>query len=207
MNYILFRIIIFVLLILLIQILFNYVNHGKIKNIIYIITIIALFISICIYPIENNLLKFKSIDKAFKYYYPTAKILNKYDYEEYAYIVYKDIKYDSPGLMYLIKENGTWKINNLLTKGNAKSKIYTGCFISIIKLPKMNSTGIIVHHSVIKKLEDGKISDSLSSDFETYISNENKDTQHNTDIVILNDKIDENYTIYLDGREYRPFKK
>lgn len=205
MNYILFRIIIFLTFILIMTIVFKLINSVKKRKtfLITIFIIFIIFIFICYYPIENKLFRFSSIDKAFKYYYPSAKIKKKYQYNDYAYVVYDDKKYDAPGLMYLIKNDKSWEINNLLTKGNPKQQMNSSdCIISIINLPKMHSTGIIVYYSLINKKNNGKIYDSLSSTFETY-----EEENLNTSVVILNERVDRNYTIYFNDKEFKPFDK
>ena len=205
MNYIFIRIVIFILLILLTRVAFRYISSENVKKY-YFITITVLFISICIYPIENKLIKFNSSANAFSYYYPTSKIMKKYEYNDYAYIVFEMKGDGGPGFMHLIKENGTWKINNLLTKGRVLHKMYAGCSMAIIKLKENDSIGIALYHIFTDGI-DGKISDSLSSDFEKFVTDMDEFSQLNVDVVILNEKVDKNYTIYLNGKEYKPFKK
>lgn len=203
MNYISFRIIIFVVLVLVTFIIFKYTKNNYIKKY-FLIFEIVLFVFIQIYPIENNLFKFKTVDDAFNYYwFPSGTIKKKYEYDKYAYIVYDDYKTDVPGLMYFTKKDGSYHINNLITRGIGKNKMYGDFNLFFIKIPKINSTGIIMYYREINKKDGGKIADSLSSEFVTY---KGVDTDLDTKIVIINDKIDSNYTIYFNGKEYKPFK-
>lgn len=77
MNYIAFRVIIITVLILLTYIIFKFVKNWYVKKYYFIFEVIG-FIFICIYPIENNLFKFNSVDEAFNYYYfPSGTIMKK----------------------------------------------------------------------------------------------------------------------------------
>ncbi len=203
MNYMLFRIIIFIIIILISAIVLRFIFNVRKRKIfaISIFIIFIIFIFICYYPIENKLFKFDSVDKAFRYYYPTANIRKKYEGNGYTYIVYDDKKSDIPGLMYFIKDDDNWIINNLFTMGNSRQKISDICTISTIELPKMNSAGIIMYYNPLFKKPDEKVYDSLSSSIETY---EEEDMTIN--IIILNEKVDSNYTIYFGDKEYKLFK-
>lgn len=205
MNYITFRIIIFVVLVLITFIFFKIIKNGNIKKY-YFITIIITFIFVYIYPIENKLFKFNSVDDAFNYYYfPSGTIRKKYEYDNYAYIVYDNYKTDVPGLTSFIKKNNNWHINNLLFKDNSKYIKDSDFIISVIELPEMNSAGIIMYYRIINTKNNGKITDSLSSNFDTF---KNKNSDLDAKIVILNNSnIDSNYTIYFNGKEYKPFEK
>ena len=195
MNCIIFRIIIIILL----KFVCNHIGNQKIKYCYFIF-----FILICIYPIENKVFKFNSSDKAFSYYYPTSKILKKYECNNYVYIVYEPQKNKLPEFMYLIKEDGTWKINNLITKGEVIPKIFDEiCTMYIIKPKKSESIGIAVYHD--KDGSDGAISDSLSSNFDKFTTNLDEISDEDVDVVILKKKVDKDYTIYLNGNEYKPF--
>lgn len=201
MNYMLFRIIIFLILILIVAIVLRFIFSVQ-KRKIFIISTLIVFIFICHYPIENKLFKFNSVDKAFKYYYPTAKIRKKYESNNYAYIVYDDRKSDIIGLMYFIKDHDNWVINNLFTMGNSKRKVAGICTISTIELPEMNSAAIIIYYYPLSKKPDEKIYDSLSSTIETY-----EEENWTINVIILNKKVDSDYTIYFGQKEYKPFKK
>lgn len=203
-NYIAFRVIIITVLILLTYIIFKFVKNFYIKKYYFIFEVIG-FIFICIYPIENNLFKFNSIEEAFNYYYfPSGTIIKKYEYDNYAYIVYDDYKTDVPGLMYFTKKNDNWHINNLITKGMANDKMITYFWISVIEIPNMNSAAIAVYYKPFSKNENVKITDSLSSNFETF-RRENDD--NDVYVAIINEKVNSDYTLYVNGKEYKPFKK
>ena len=130
--------------------------------------------------------------------------MKKYEYDNYAYIVYDDYKTAVPGLMYFTKKNGNWRINNLITKGMSKDKMYGDFWVSIIEIPKMDSVGIIMYYKVINKIDEEKITDSLSSEF---VTDKGVDTSLDTKVTIINGKVDSDYTIYFNGKEYKPFKK
>lgn len=203
MNYISFRIIIFVVLVLITFVIFKYTKNNYIKKYFFIFEII-LFIFIRIYPIENNLFKFKTVDDAFNYYwFPSGTIKKKYEYDKYAYIVYDDYKTDVPGLMYFTKKDGSYHINNLITRGIGKNKMYGEFWLSYIRIPNSNSVVISVSYFPFKNEEMIKITDSLSSKFETFKS---KDNDNYIKIAIINKKVDSNYTLYVNGKEYKPFK-
>lgn len=203
MNYISFRIIIFVVLVLITFIIFKYTKNNYIKKY-FLIFEIVLFVFIQIYPIENNLFKFKTVDDAFNYYwFPSGTIKKKYEYDKYAYIVYDDYKTDVPGLMYFTKKDGSYHINNLITRGIGRDKMYGEFWLSYIRIPNSNSVVISVSYFPFKNEEMIKITDSLSSKFETFKS---KDNDNYIKIAIINKKVDSNYTLYVNGKEYKPFK-
>lgn len=203
MNYISFRIIIFVVLVLITFVIFKYTKNNYIKKYFFIFEII-LFIFIRIYPIENNLFKFKTVDDAFNYYwFPSGTIKKKYEYDKYAYIVYDDYKTDVPGLMYFTKKDGSYHINNLITRGMGNDKMYGEFWLSYIRIPNSNSVVISVSYFPFKNEEMIKITDSLSSKFETFKS---KDNDNYIKIAIINKKVDSNYTLYVNGKEYKPFE-
>ena len=203
MNYISFRIIIFVVLVLVTFIIFKYTKNNYIKKYFFIFEII-LFIFIRIYPIENNLFKFKTLDDAFNYYwFPSGTIKKKYEYDKYAYIVYDDYKTDVPGLMYFTKKDGSYHINNLITRGIGRDKMYGEFWLSYIRIPNSNSVAISVSYFPFKNEEMIKITDSLSSKFETF---KKEDSDNYLKIAIINKKVDSNYTLYVNGKEYKPFK-
>ena len=203
MNYISFRIIIFVVLVLITFIIFKYTKNNYIKKYFFIFEIV-LFVFIRIYPIENNLFKFKTVDDAFNYYwFPSGTIKKKYEYDKYAYIVYDDYKTDVPGLMYFTKKDGSYHINNLITRGMGNDKMYGEFWLSYIRIPNSNSVVISVSYFPFKNEEMIKITDSLSSKFETFKS---KDNDNYIKIAIINKKVDSNYTLYVNGKEYKPFE-
>ena len=203
MNYISFRIIIFVVLVLITFVIFKYTKNNYIKKYFFIFEIV-LFVFIRIYPIENNLFKFKTVDDAFNYYwFPSGTIKKKYEYDKYAYIVYDDYKTDVPGLMYFTKKDGSYHINNLITRGMGNDKMYGEFWLSYIRIPNSNSVVISVSYFPLKNEEMIKITDSLSSKFETFKS---KDNDNYIKIAIINKKVDSNYTLYVKGKEYKPFK-
>lgn len=201
MNYMLFRVLILIIFVLAIIFIFKFLIEPK-KCKIFLIIIFLIFIFICYYPIENKLFKFSSIDKAFSYYYPSVKIKEKFVYDDYAYIVYDDKRYDSFGLMHLTKKNGNWEINNLLTKGSGKYQMNSDCFIYVIRLRKMDSSAIFMTYGADYKGGYVNVADSMNSNFITY-NQENVVSK----LVIFNSKIDDNYTIYFNENEYQPFKR
>lgn len=203
MNYISFRIIIFVVLALITFVIFKYTKNNYIKKYFFIFEII-LFIFIRIYPIENNLFKFKTVDDAFNYYwFPSGTIRKKYEYDKYAYIVYDDYKTDVPNLMYFTKRNGSYHINNLITRGMGKDKMYGDFWLTYIRIPNSNYVVISISYFPFENEEMIKITDSLSSKFETFKS---EDNDNYIKIAIINKKVDSNYTLCINGKEYKPFE-
>ena len=82
-------------------------------------------------------------------------------------------------------------------------KMYGEFWLSYIRIPNSNSVVISVSYFPLKNEEMIKITDSLSSKFETFKS---KDNDNYIKIAIINKKVDSNYTLYVKGKEYKPFK-
>lgn len=221
MNYITCRYIVFFTL-LIIVILYSIVKvlllnrkcndeNSKKRNIIINIWKIIIFsILIVLFlqnvAFENNILKFENIESIFEYYYPNTKILQKFEYNEYAYIIYKK-DHSFPGFVHLLKKGNYWTLDKISLKNRymfMKKKLYkdeNNCNFIIDNVSSKNVTGIFITCIGSKK----NINDSISSSIYEY--DNNYGTLHSSFLIINNDIDKNNYKIYIDDKSYKIFEK
>lgn len=219
MNYILLRgIIILVILILtILALLVIKIKKIKIKKIFIIIPIILAQI-IFSYPIEKHFMNFKKVDNAFHYYFPYAKILKKYEYNDYAYIVFDDSKNlfknrDVSTITYITKKNDKWQIENILNKNCDTVKLYNkkndNYFMSQMKIPNKKAFLIRIDYTDFK-MEEPEVYDSLSSKIDIFYTKINEHARVVTLVVVFDesniDKINEDYSIFFNKNDHKIFK-
>lgn len=210
MNYIITRIIL--LAIILIILVVSRKNNKNIENrninfnVKFILGFIMLF-SILFVPFENSFVKYKTIEDNVNYFFPKFKIKEKFVYDDFAYILLKSDK--EIVFTYLIKENNSWKLNNLFTKNQGNfSRIEYNISAFKTNIPDKESRAVMIICN-LPKTRKNEINDSILSNIYTY-NDSNESTIMNTyiNIIILNGQLnEEEYTIYLNNKEYQPFKR
>ncbi len=207
MNYNVLKMIVqFVLAIILLMVL-KKIKNCSIKNSrIIAIVGICLIVFLSIFPIYFYLFSFKSLESAFNFYQPSGKIIRKYEYDSYAYILYEDNKYSN---MYcFVKKNGSWNLDNVLNKGMPPLDIkdILRYHIYIKYNPSKSTKALMIQYSLFdnENIEGQTISDSLNSEFTT-ISKKDSLGITVTHTVILDNNIDSKYTIYINNDIIKPF--
>ena len=205
-NYITVRISVLLLVILL------FLGYNKIivKAKIEVITLSnkltkLILIIICLFcwffPYEKTIIKFKSAEECFSYYYPLGKIYKKFNGDNFSYL------YSSVGktneFLYYEKTENNWEY----IKGK-KDVFKSGVdIISINTIPSKDITGIVVSY-FDKTGGKLKVSDSMNSQF--YNSKQenfsNKEGMFVEKIAFITKKIDSDYTIYIGEKKYKPLK-
>lgn len=182
------------------------------ENVNSVLVKLVIFLSIIIYiiPFECLFLRFKSVDNIFKFFEPSYSILKKYEYDNYAYVLFSNR--NVLHLCYYIKEDNNWKIENILMRGHfiKKTKIDDNVSFHIYRIPNKDSLAIIVEYYAkdsenFIELAKSKVSDSLLSEFYTIVDKKYNGVNGVSQITILNGKIDKDYTIYIGGNEYKIF--
>lgn len=221
MNYIICRYIIFFILII-VAILYIMIKilllnkkcadaNVRKKNVtinIWKIIIFSVFIISFLQNVafENNVLKFKNIESLFEYYYPDTKILKKFEYDKYAYIIYKK-DHSFPGYVHFLKKGNYWALDKISLKNRyifMKKKSYkdeNNCTFIIDNVSSQNITGIFITCIGKKK----NINDSISSSIYEY--DNNYGTIHSSFLIINNDIDKNNYKINIDNKSYKIFEK
>lgn len=214
--------IVFAIFIILIFILINKkiykILNLKIKNwFVTIMVILLSFIIICsiiwYFPYEGTILKFSNVDNIITHFIEKDKIIRKYVFDDYAFVLYN---YDDnliPKFMSFSKnEKGEWTANNMSYFSKEKMVTAYNNLILVSKIPSKNSVAIEIYSPYAIKDEEYQISDSLNSKFDTFIDTrlkyKNLENKYDNivNVVILDEEVDQNYTLYLNGREYKPFK-
>lgn len=219
MNYIICRYLIF-FIILIIAILYSIIKilllnkkcddkNIKKRNIIiniWKIVIFSIFIVLFLQNVafENNILKFKNVEDIFEYYYPNTKILQKFEYDEYAYVIYKK-DHSFPGYVHLLKKGNNWTLDKISLKNRymfMKKKSYkdeNNCTFIIDNISSQNVTGIFITCIGSKK----NINDSISSLIYEY----DNSALYSSFLIISNDIDKNNYKIYINNKSYKIFEK
>lgn len=201
MNYYTLRIMILVILIIIYIIIDRLLIKKYSKNInrIKFFILLILYIFVWSIPYEKSFMKFTKTDQIFSYYFPYEKKSVTYEFDDYVYVFYS--KYSSE--TFFIRKNGylTYEKN----QSQVIWKRYEKYVILITKIKFNNAVCI----NIIYPIDVGKtaeISDSLSSNFDSYNEEFTKNMMITYKVAILNKKIDDNYTLYFDGEAYKPFK-
>lgn len=217
MNYITIRILmLFIIFVMLIYIIINRKLYkfifSKIKNS-YLSKLILIFIFIIVYkivwifPFEGTILKFNEADNIISYFIKSEKIIKKYIFDEYAYVLFKNDS-EFPDFIYFIKdEKDNWKLGNTLHDGRGENILYNDCFISKIEVPTKNSMGIMIYNPVVEDDENYKVYDSLNTKIDTLLFDQNEKYNEMISIVIINSDVPDNYTIYINDKEFKLFEK
>ena len=214
MNYFIFR---FIMLLIVYAIIFIILIRKKIlkndkKNILKIIFILFIIYKIIwIFPYEGTILKFNNANNIITHFIQKDKIVKKYIFDDYAYVLYKNNS-DFPAFKYFVKdEKNGWKLGNILHDGHGEMIQYNNCFITIIKIPSKQTVGIQIYNPMVDKNKKYEVYDSLNSKIDTYTNDVYKDydIEYNEviNVIIINENLKDNYTLYIDGEKYKPFEK
>lgn len=215
MNYIVTRILIMTILIFMLvlciiirkKFLYN-ASNNKINILGIFVLCIFIWIILNIVPFENYFVKFKTIEDNVKYFFPNSEVRTKFVFDDYAYVkvVYNKTKKPvTHCFMYLKNNNGSWELSDLSNR-NQGYNFKTVDFISFqtVEIPGKDSLAIEIEYSphYVKEIYD--IRDSLNSEVYTYYF-ENDSNIYS--YIIINGKINKrDYKIYIDDKEYNPFK-
>lgn len=202
MNYYTIRMIIFIIILLICCVKFKNAKKSLITQKRIIILLILVSYLIFLIPIETLFLKFKNPENYYHYFNPTGKIIKEYDYEDYSYILSHNRGKNFFG--YYLKKNNTWYHR----KQKMKVINYKQCIITINSINEKSVYGfyIVCPYNFVK---NKNIGDSINTKFDVFYDTDkltNK-TEFISYIGIITKKIDENYTIYLGGYEFKPFEK
>lgn len=213
MNYQIFRVIVWIIAcgaILLIGELFltrKRKRNDKKSQIILVIVSTIIATIIILLPLGANM-RFKTLEDAFKYYFPKSTILKKYDGKSYAFVYLETQKNRNKqefDFVYFVKDKNGWNLGNTdeLHYGRGKTSIQNDrSFIIVNRIEKENKTGVYISTSSLESIvKDPMISDSVSTDFEL-IPNSGVYSY----IGIIDEVVDENYTIIFNDKEYQPLK-
>ncbi len=181
-------------------------KKSKKVNRINWLSFLIIYVAIFVFPFES-FIKHHTYKDAFRYDYPSYEIRKEYVYDDCAYIMYSN--HGENGFAYLIKENNYWK---LIKNQNTEQQQYRSFTIVTYKNDSYNNScrnkaGIFVIKAPDQN-ENFKITDSKSSEFETFVM-ENKLSPTSTFIkkATLIDDVDKDYTIFLnDYEQLKPFQ-
>ena len=200
MNYIILRVILYVLFIFIYVIISKKIIKGK--NLKFLLGIFLIVISVLAYmfPIEKYIIKFDTCEKAFKYYFPGNEFIKKYEYDKYAFVIYKDS--NSQNIMYFSKDNGSYEINNLFFKNKATSQIFLNNGASVFYTKVANSDAFALEVLYTSKKKD-VLTDSLSSKADMFYIDKSYEYQV-TGFIVFDEKqakkVNNNYRFYFDGK-------
>lgn len=169
-----------------------------------LLCIIYLFIWIIVPKIPvHNLFRFDTPVKAYKYYYPSAKILKEYNFGDYSFIIAGGDKKILP-LNACIKKGDSWYFSKT-TKTIYNPKKPKKYFLQINQKVQKNITAIAIdyHESLGEKLN---VIDSIGSIFETFTYKTSPFDKFYIHIAIIDQELDEDYVLTVDGEDYKPFE-
>ena len=192
------------LILILIFLLIKKIDKKNIKNK-YII--LVLFVGLFIFNFNSFdafLFKFKSLDDAFKFFKPNEAVINKYVFDDYAYIEYG--KRGNHNVMYYKKENNFWKIGKTkLGKINSCHTINDHVNFYIYKTPEEKNILVLdyfIHDTDKSKNMVKRTKDTLNSEVKTnmYIMPNNK--YHVLQTIFLDNKIEKDYKVFVVDSEF-----
>lgn len=197
------------ILLLILNFLKKKTKKVKIKYVI-ISYIIIFFISMFITgSIEEKYINFDNVVDTFHYSYPRDKIIKKYEFDDYAFIVYEveGDNFNSYEIIHYLKNNNMWEIISPHTNRQTKLKIHSDFSVNG---KQTNLISLVIKYNEIDKFEKAVI--SITSDVNIPIE-EFSDTYDSvfekikvrkgyTYLALVNGKIDVNYKIKINTNEY-----
>lgn len=177
-------------------------NNIKNKSLITLLYIILAIFNINSY--DAFLFKFKSLDDAFKFFKPNETIINKYVFDDYAYIEYG--KSGHHNVMYYKKENDSWKIGKTkLGRINSYHIINDNIYLYVYKTPEKKK--ILVLDYFVSNTDKSKnmvkrTKDSLNSKVKTNMYARFDNRYHVLQTIFLDDKIDKDYKVHVVDSDY-----
>ncbi len=205
-----------ILLIILFFIIYYMVFHKK-NNIIAkalsnttirTIACLVYLLIVSFIPFDKIFFTFDTPEDLLKFHYPNSKIKKIYDYDDYVFIIFSPKKGKEQLTSYIRKEN-SWTVDNTKNKNIGINNYQY--FISISKSTQKNISSISV--DFFTETKGSKIiKDSLSSNFDEFITKTSSDEDNVTTYLytyftIVEGKLDKNYTITIDGKEYKVFEE
>lgn len=209
MNYILCKTIIQSIFIVIMILIFKKVKKTNIKKSKKIFIIGVIFILILnFFPIYFHLIKFNSLESAFKFYQPNSKVVKKYKYDNYAYVLYQEDDYSN--ISCFVKKNNTWNLDAIYNKGMFPLDIKEiGKYHIYIKESPDKKTKAIMIVQYFNKNEkiEKKVSDSMNSKITTTLSDRNTlGTVTVTHTVVIDSDVSFDYRIYVNDDELKIFE-
>ena len=200
-NYYTLRILLILLILVMIFLINIHLLKRKIKLKVEIIIYLIVCITVSVLPFESVFYKFKSPRQLFRYRNPISKIIKEYLYDDYAFI-YSEDSNDDILQGYRLSDKG-WVLEK---KFELNTNNYKGYGIGIYKSSYKDIVGVFISgiSDVDKEI---KISDNLETNFDNFdyvnkfLGVENVAI---TRIAIIT-PIPEDYTLFIDDGEYRPF--
>jgi len=188
----------------------NNKSSNKYNLITAIIVTILTFIVISLPLGQWN--RFKTLEGAFKYYFPKATIVKRYGGDSYAFIYYEQRSYDkhsrSADFVYFIRDKRGWNLGrtDILHYGYDKSVIQKDHSVIVInRLKKEQVTGVYIFSTIFnhpqEKNNPNVVTDSYSTDFEVVA-----DYVTYAYVGIIDEYVDDDYTIILNDKKYQPLK-
>lgn len=189
------------------KILKKKINYLNIRVIVFVIAAIISFFFLG-FPYEQMFLKFNNYNDAFKYNFPKGSIYKSFEGDDYVYLLYKTKKSENPHhLVHYVKKNNRWLIIDSYSAELNQCRI-TSVNDYVVNINKISDDNLAV--LVTYESDNGKtvtIGDLVGSSFQTFsINDKSSDAVYYASIAIIDKKIDNDYTITIDGYEYAPFK-
>lgn len=194
MNYYILRILLLLVFSLIIFLTSKFIFKINLKDIRFISIISVISLAIIILPYDRVFIKFDSIDKLFNYYYPKVDIIKVYEYDEHAYILYKNN--DTYTFINLTKDNDKWTLKNSLLN-HSQVGVEDNKIIAVNEIKDKGMMAIFI----LSLNDTMEIEDSINTKFDL-IKNDNASCY----IGIIEKDYDNNYKIIVDDNEYKIFK-
>ena len=160
------------------------------------------------FPYEQKLLKFTNFEDAFKYNFPEGSIYKTFEGDNYVYLLYKTEKKDIPNhLIHYTKEKDKWPIIASFYAEMLQNRTthFKHCMVKMNKIDDSNLAVLVSY--IAHDNKPVKVEDSIGSTFQTFpISKSSSDNTNYVSIVLINQKIDDDYVLTIDGEEYAPYK-
>lgn len=206
-NYYTLRFLIIVIISLILLLIHQYLKKKKrlINNRAFLIMLLIIILVICYSPIDRFFVKFSTPTEVFEYYYPSEKIIKKYEYNDYCYIVTLGDK-QSHDLISIVKKGNYWKFDNLTQKGSGTHKDYDRYRVYINEINELEITGITINYPSYYA-KNIIIKDSIDSSFDIVTYDINEEWSNYSHTTIINGQLPQDYTLIIDGKEYKIFEE
>lgn len=172
-------------------------ESGRKSEILVIIVYLIIAVCILFFPYEK-LFKFKTPQEILNYEDPLNKIVKTYDYKDYVYILFSDIRDNSLFYVHYIKKDGKWISDD---KSEKMVTFHDGCAGIISEVSGKNVTGIEIK-CLINKKKSIIVGDSLSSKFDKFTKKEEEEFYIYDYFTVINRKLDDNYIITINDKKY-----
>lgn len=196
MNYFSLRYIIMFIIILvsILVYLFLIKKHTRKKIIILIITLLVIYQVIMVILIEENFIKFDTLEEAFNYSYSDYQIIRIIEKDEYAFVICSKNDGTTKRYTHFIKNNEKWKVTSPNAEGTKSKGTSKGFLISVNKIKQKNSMFVSIGYFDIL-YENPDIRDSINSDFMLNKELETTEYRYYSRIAIIEDVPEDYYLI------------